>query len=51
MTHRLEIYHYRILQASSNEGDIVLDGFCGCGTTLVAAAGIIPNSFINLAIK
>ena len=27
----------RILRASSNEGDIVLDPFCGCGTTLVAA--------------
>jgi DNA modification methylase len=27
----------RILQASSNEGDIVLDPFCGCGTAVVAA--------------
>ncbi len=27
----------RIIQASSNEGDIVLDPFCGCGTTVVAA--------------
>jgi len=27
----------RIIQASSNEGDIVLDPFCGCGTALVAA--------------
>ena len=27
----------RILQASSNEHDIVLDAFCGCGTALVAA--------------
>ncbi len=27
----------RIINASSNEGDIVLDPFCGCGTTLVAA--------------
>lgn len=27
----------RILQASSNEGDVVLDPFCGCGTTIVAA--------------
>ena len=27
----------RILQASSNEGDLVLDPFCGCGTTLIAA--------------
>jgi DNA modification methylase len=28
----------RIVAASSNEGDVVLDAFCGCGTTLEAAA-------------
>jgi DNA modification methylase len=27
----------RIVAASSNPGDVVLDAFCGCGTTLVAA--------------
>ncbi len=27
----------RIIAASSNSGDLVLDPFCGCGTTLVAA--------------
>lgn len=27
----------RIVQASSNEGDLVLDPFCGCGTTIDAA--------------
>ncbi|MCI0620029.1 hypothetical protein L0Y40_03325 [Candidatus Wolfebacteria bacterium] len=27
----------RIIEASSNKGDVVLDAFCGCGTTLVAA--------------
>jgi DNA modification methylase len=27
----------RIIQASSNEGDVVLDPFCGCGTAVVAA--------------
>lgn len=27
----------RILRASSNEGDLVLDAFCGCGTTVEAA--------------
>jgi DNA modification methylase len=27
----------RIVKSSSNEGDIVLDPFCGCGTTLVAS--------------
>jgi site-specific DNA-methyltransferase (adenine-specific) len=27
----------RIVQASSNPGDVVLDPFCGCGTTIAAA--------------
>ena len=27
----------RIIEASSNKGDIVLDPFCGCGTTMEAA--------------
>lgn len=27
----------RIINASSNKSDVVLDAFCGCGTTLVAA--------------
>ena len=27
----------RIIQASSNEGDVVLDPFCGCGTAVAAA--------------
>lgn len=27
----------RIVQASSNPGDIILDPFCGCGTTIAAA--------------
>ena len=27
----------RVIQASSNEGDVVFDPFCGCATTLVAA--------------
>ena len=27
----------RIIQASSNPGDVVLDPFCGCGTTIDAA--------------
>jgi len=33
----------RILQASSNEGDIVLDPFCGCGTALHAAQKLNRN--------
>jgi hypothetical protein len=27
----------RIISASSNEGDLILDPFCGCGTTIHAA--------------
>ncbi len=27
----------RIIRASSNEGDVVLDPFCGCGTAVIAA--------------
>jgi site-specific DNA-methyltransferase (adenine-specific) len=30
----------RILEASSNPNDIVLDAFCGCGTALVAAENL-----------
>ncbi len=32
----IELYK-RIVAASSNEGDLVLDPFCGCGTTLMSA--------------
>lgn len=30
----------RIIRASSNENDVVLDAFCGCGTALVAAQSL-----------
>ncbi|MFA4907335.1 MAG: DNA methyltransferase [archaeon] len=30
----------RIIKASSNEGDVVLDPFCGCGTAIVAAQNL-----------
>ena len=30
----------RIIKTSSNEGDVVLDAFCGCGTTVVAAQNL-----------
>ena len=32
----IELYK-RIVTASSNEGGLILDPFCGCGTTLIAA--------------
>ena len=30
----------RIIKASSNEGDLVLDPFCGCATTIIAARNL-----------
>jgi len=33
----------RILSASSDEGDVVLDPFCGCGTTIDAAVRLKRN--------
>jgi DNA modification methylase len=36
-TQKPEALLERILSASSNEGDVVLDPFCGCGTTISAA--------------
>lgn len=36
-TQKPEALLKRIIEASSNKGDIVLDPFCGCGTTLVVA--------------
>ncbi len=31
------VLYERIIKASSNEGDLVLDPFCGCATTIIAA--------------
>jgi len=39
----------RIIQASSNEGDVVLDAYCGCGTT-VAAAEKLGRNWIGIDI-
>lgn len=36
-TQKPEALLERIIKASSNKGDIVLDAFCGCGTALVVA--------------
>jgi adenine specific DNA methylase Mod len=36
-TQKPEALLERIINASSNEGDIVLDPFCGCGTTITVA--------------
>ncbi len=37
----------RIIFASSNEGDVVLDPFCGCGTTL-AAAEVLGRRWVGI---
>jgi DNA modification methylase len=36
-TQKPEALMDRIIRASSNKGDVVLDPYCGCGTTLVVA--------------
>lgn len=36
-TQKPEALLERIIRASSNEGDVVLDPFCGCGTTIAVA--------------
>ena len=36
-TQKPETLLKRIIKASSNEGDVVLDGFCGCGTAIAVA--------------
>lgn len=40
----------RIMEASSNEGDIVLDPFCGCGTT-IAVAEKLKRKWVGLDIS
>ena len=37
----------RIISASSNEGDVVLDPFCGCGTT-IHAAEVLKRDWIGI---
>jgi len=53
-TQKPEALLERIVRASSNEGDMVLDPFCGCGTTIAAAQKLgrrwIGIDITNLAI-
>ena len=42
-TQKPEALLERIIKASSNKGDVVLDAFCGCGTTLVVAQKLGRN--------
>jgi site-specific DNA-methyltransferase (adenine-specific) len=46
-TQKPEALLERVLRASSNEGDLVLDPFCGCGTTL-AVAHKLARRFIGI---
>jgi site-specific DNA-methyltransferase (adenine-specific) len=39
-TQKPEALLERIIKASSNEGDVVLDPFCGCGTAIAAAQSL-----------
>ena len=48
-TQKPEALLERIITASSNEGDIVLDPFCGCGTA-IAAAQKLHRSWIGIDI-
>jgi hypothetical protein len=48
-TQKPEALLERIIKTSSNEGDLVLDPFCGCGTT-VAAAQKLNRQWIGIDI-
>ena len=48
-TQKPEALLERIILASSNEGDVVLDAFCGCGTT-VAVAQRLNRKWIGIDI-
>lgn len=49
-TQKPEALLERIIAASSNEGDVVLDPFCGCGTT-VAVAERMDRKWIGIDIS
>lgn len=49
-TQKPEALLERIIKASSNEGDIVFDPFCGCGTT-VSVAKRLNRKFIGIDIS
>lgn len=48
-TQKPEALLERIIKASSNEGDVVLDAYCGCGTT-VAVAQRLKRRWIGIDI-
>lgn len=42
-TQKPEALLERIIKASSNEGDVILDAYCGCGTTIAVAERLQRN--------
>ncbi len=42
-TQKPEALLERIIKASSNKGDIILDAYCGCGTTIAVAERLERN--------
>jgi DNA modification methylase len=54
-TQKPEALMERIIKASTNEGDLVADFFCGCGTTIAAAQKLnrnwIGSDISHLAVK
>jgi DNA modification methylase len=42
-TQKPEALMERIIQASSDEGDVILDAYCGCGTTIAVAQRLKRN--------
>ncbi len=42
-TQKPETLLERIIKASSNEGDVILDAYCGCGTTIAVAEKLKRN--------
>jgi DNA methylase/Restriction endonuclease len=48
-TQKPESLLQRIITASSNEGDVVLDAYCGCGTT-IAVAQLLKRQWIGIDI-
>jgi site-specific DNA-methyltransferase (adenine-specific) len=48
-TQKPEALLERIIQASSNEGDVILDAYCGCGTT-VAVSQRLDRQWIGIDI-
>ncbi|MFZ3166390.1 MAG: DNA methyltransferase [Candidatus Methanoperedens sp.] len=49
-TQKPEALLERIIKASSNEGDLILDPFCGCGTTAAVAKGL-NRKFIGIDVS